>query len=192
MIGLSDTQRKKKHPPHQKNKRHEGELQTGIQTRRKRKNQIFGKICAKLLKILERAGKVDRREEMAEIFQNLDPEKLKLVTPLIDQIIFLENQINYLMTLPFIVVKEGEPKKQRATPAYRQYKELSQTYINALKVVNGALGIKSDKVETPLRKYMEKKVKEDGRLLSDTVPGSNTERGNSGGTGNDRRIGPSD
>ena len=147
----------------------------------KRKNQIFKKIRAKVSKILEGAGKVERKEEMAEIFQNLDPEKLKLVTPLIDQIIFLEEQINYLTTLPFIVVKEGEPKKQRATPAYRQYKELSQTYINALKVVNGALGIKDDKVESPLRKYMEQRVKRGERLLSDTVPPSDTKGGNHSG-----------
>ena len=113
---------------------------------------------------------MDRKEEMDEIFRCLDPEKLKLVTPLIDQLIFLEKQIAYLMTLPFIVVKEDEPKKQRATPAYRQYKELSQTYINALKVANGTLGIKDEKVETPLRKYMEKRIKENERPISDTVP----------------------
>ena len=102
---------------------------------------------------------MERKDEMMEICKKLDEETLKLVTPLIDQIIFLEKQLEYLRTLPFIVVKEGEPRKQKATPAYRQYKDLSQSYINALKVVNSALGIESETVESPLRKYMEMRMK---------------------------------
>lgn len=100
-----------------------------------------------------------RKEEFEEICENLDAETLKLVNPLIDHLIFLENQLNELMKLPFIVVKPGDKTKQRTTPAYKQYKDLSQTYINALKLINGVLGIEGETVESPLRAYMEKRIK---------------------------------
>ena len=107
---------------------------------------------------------MERREELGKICEKLDPETLKLVSPLIDQLIFLEERLYFLKTLPFIVVKPDDNTKQRATPAYKQYKDLSQTYINALKVVNSALGIESETVESPLRKYMEERMRkrEDG------------------------------
>ena len=97
---------------------------------------------------------MERNEELFEICGSLDGEILKLMTPLIEQLVFLEKQLAYLKTLPFIVVKEGDNKRQRTTPAYKQYKDLSQSYLNALKVVNGALGIESETAESPLREYL--------------------------------------
>ena len=103
---------------------------------------------------------MERKEEVLGICKTLDVETLKLIDPLIDQLVFLEEKLDYLKTLPFIIVKKGDPTKQKVTPAYKQYKDLSQSYLNALKVVNGALGIESESVESPLRKYMEKRLEE--------------------------------
>lgn len=105
---------------------------------------------------------MERKQEVLSICKTLDDETLKLVTPLIDQLVFLEKQLDYLKTLPFIIVKKDDTTKQKVTPAYKQFKDLSQTYINALKVVNGALGIESETVESPLRKYMEERLKKNG------------------------------
>ncbi len=102
---------------------------------------------------------MERKEEVLNICKTLDAKTLKLVSPLIDQLVFLEEQLEYLKSLPFILVKKDDPEKQRATPAYKQYKDLSQSYLNALKVVNSALGIESETVESPLRKYMEERLK---------------------------------
>lgn len=104
------------------------------------------------------AQRNERKTELVKIFDKLDVETLKLIDPLIDQLIFLERQLNFLKTLPFILVKPDDNTKQKITPAYRQYKDLSQTYINALKLVNSTLGIDSEKVESPLRAYMERKL----------------------------------
>lgn len=104
--------------------------------------------------------KDERREEFDEICENLDAETLKLVAPLIDHLIFIEKQLAELIKLPFIVTKPGDKTKQRATPAAKQYKELQQTYINALKLINSVLGIEGETVESPLRAYMEKRIKE--------------------------------
>lgn len=103
---------------------------------------------------------MERKEELLSICQKLDTETLKLVSPLIEQLIFLEKQLDFLKTLPFILVKPDDSSKQKVTPAYKQYKDLSQTYINALKIVNSALGIESDTIESPLRQYMEARIKE--------------------------------
>ncbi len=97
---------------------------------------------------------MERKEELFKICGSLDGEILKLMTPLIEQLVFLEKQLAYLKTLPFIIVKEDDNKRQRPTPAYKQYKDLSQSYLNALKVVNGALGIESEMTESPLREYL--------------------------------------
>ena len=93
---------------------------------------------------------MNRKEEVLDICKALDVETLKLIDPLIDQLVFLEGKLNYLKTLPFIIVKPGDETKQ--------YKDLSQSYLNALKVVNGALGIESETVESPLRQYMEQRL----------------------------------
>ena len=103
---------------------------------------------------------MNRKEEVLGICKTLDVEKLKLINPLIDQLVFLEEKLAYLKTLPFIVVKDNDPTKQKVTPAYKQYKDLSQSYLNALKVVNGALGIESETVESPLRQYMEQRLQQ--------------------------------
>lgn len=102
---------------------------------------------------------MERKEELQEISKKLDPEMKKLIDPLIEKMIFLEEKLNYLMSLPFLIVKEGDATKQRVTPAYKQYKDLMQTYINTLKVVYSALGVEEgNEKESPLRKYLTQRL----------------------------------
>lgn len=100
---------------------------------------------------------MEREKQLQEITKSLDKDVLLLMNPLIENIIFLENQLDYLKSLPFILVSSKDPSKQKTTPAYKQYKDLSQTYINSLKVINGALGIDGEQETSPLRQYMELK-----------------------------------
>lgn len=58
---------------------------------------------------------MERKEEILKVCQTLDKETLKLMDPLIDQLIFLEKQLEYLRKLPFILVKEDDPRKQKVT-----------------------------------------------------------------------------
>lgn len=102
---------------------------------------------------------MERKEELQEISKKLDPEMKKLIDPLIEKMIFLEEKLNYLMSLPFLIVKEGDATKQRVTPAYKQYKDLMQTYINTLKVVYSALGVEEgNEKESPLRQYLTQRL----------------------------------
>ena len=61
---------------------------------------------------------MEREDELLEICSELDGGILQLMRPLIEQLVFLENQLSYLRTLPFIVVKEDDNKKQKPTPVY--------------------------------------------------------------------------
>lgn len=105
--------------------------------------------------------RLNRKEEVLNICNKLDQDTLNLVTPLIEELVFLEERLAYLKKLPFIIVKEDDLTKQKVTPAYKQYKDLSQSYINAFKVVTSALGVDdSQGAESPLREWLKSRTKQ--------------------------------
>ena len=96
-----------------------------------------------------------RREELVSIVPD---ESLDLVSNVIDDLVFLEDQLEYLRKLPFIEVNPKNPVKQRATPAAKQYKEFLQQYINCVKVIESIIyrdkRLDGDEAEeSPLRKW---------------------------------------
>ena len=97
---------------------------------------------------------MDRKEELLKIIG--DDEILR---PLVDEIVFLENQLTELKKLPFIVINPKNPNQQRTTPAQKQYKELLQQYTNIIKVVSKLSGVDNDDDESPLRKWIKNNMK---------------------------------
>jgi len=87
---------------------------------------------------------VDRRKQLDNIFKNVSDEEKQLVDRLIDEVIFLEQQMNELKELPFISVHPDKPNLQKVTPAAKLYKECSQSYMNAVRILLSIL----HKVET--------------------------------------------
>ena len=77
------------------------------------------------------------------------------ILPLIDQMIYLENQLDYYRTLPMIKVNPNNPEQQKATPAAKQYKEFLQQYTNIVKVVAKATGADEAEETSPLRRWVE-------------------------------------
>lgn len=94
-----------------------------------------------------------RKEELEEVIG--DDLALK---PLIDEIIFLEGQLEELKKLPFIKVNPKNPMQQKSTPAQKQYKELLQQYANILKIVARSAGVDENDDESPLRKWVKQHV----------------------------------
>lgn len=80
-----------------------------------------------------------RRQEFDEIFSACTPEQKMLIAPLIDEVVFLEMRMEELKQMPFIAVHPRNPQLQRSTPAARQYKECSQSYMNAVRILLGVL-----------------------------------------------------
>lgn len=95
-----------------------------------------------------------RRDELNAILDGVDGAKV--ITPLIDDIVFLEGKLSALRGLPFITYDKDMPSCQKTTPAAKQYKELLQQYSNCLKLVGVYIG-KTDTAEgSPLRDFLQK------------------------------------
>jgi hypothetical protein len=73
--------------------------------------------------------------------------------PLIDKMLFIENQLENLEKLPMIKVHPDNPEIQKATPAAKLYKEFLQQYTNIVKVISHSVDDNSEKDESPLRKW---------------------------------------
>lgn len=104
---------------------------------------------------------MSRQEDLNRITKNLNEDVLLLLDPLVKQVIFLEGQLEYLKTLPFIVVNPANQKQQKATVAYKQYKDLSQTYLNAIKVLNSALGVEKTNSDGIVIEWLKNRAKKD-------------------------------
>ena len=103
----------------------------------------------------------NRKEELIAL---VPEESVDLVNDVIDEIVFLENKLKKLKTLPFIEVNTRNPMKQRNTPAAKLYKEFLQQYINCLKVVENVIyrdkRLEGDELEeSPLRKWFNAHTK---------------------------------
>ena len=93
-----------------------------------------------------------RKDELLKAIEN----DVTLI-PLIDEVVYLEEQLDYLRGLPKIKVHPTDPTWQRATPAAKQYKELLQQYTNIIKILLKATGADVEDEESPLRKWMHER-----------------------------------
>ena len=74
---------------------------------------------------------MDRKTELLSLVKDGKNDIVK-ASQLIDEIIFIEEQLIVLRKLPFIKINPNNPIQQKPTPAFKQYKELLQQYNNSL------------------------------------------------------------
>ena len=98
---------------------------------------------------------MDRKKELLN--QLPDDATRKMMEPLIDDIVFLEETLYALKRLPFIRVSDKDSNRQKATPAAKQYKELLQQYNNSLKVLRSAMNKTDGEEESELRKWFKRR-----------------------------------
>ena len=84
-------------------------------------------------------AKDQRRAELDKIFADVEESQRTLVSRLLDEVCFLETQMAELKKLPFVRTHPNFPQLQKATPAAKQYKECSQSYMNAIRILLGLL-----------------------------------------------------
>lgn len=99
---------------------------------------------------------MSRLDDLKEIAEALPAEQKKIIAPLLSDIDFMETRLASLRELPHIKVHPKDPSKQRITPAGKQYKEVMQSYLNAMKVIISAL----NKTETSAADELLKKLEE--------------------------------
>lgn len=99
---------------------------------------------------------MERRKEFDEIFKDVKDDEKKLVDKLLDEVVFLEERMTYLKTLPFISINPKKSTLQKITPAAKLYKECSQSYMNAIRILVGIV----HKVESSAQDELLKKLEE--------------------------------
>lgn len=95
---------------------------------------------------------MERREELLKL---VNDSNSSTITPLIDKLLFLEDQLERLEKLPMIKVHPDNPEIQKTTPAAKLYKEFLQQYTNIVKVISHATGDDAGEEESPLRKWVK-------------------------------------
>ncbi|MBQ5825204.1 MAG: hypothetical protein IIW48_10425 [Clostridia bacterium] len=85
----------------------------------------------------------------------MDESTNKIISKIIEEICFLEVQLDELRKLPFIEINPKNPRQQRATPASKLYKEMLQQYNGCIKVLLSASGKSETSEESPLRQYLK-------------------------------------
>lgn len=103
-----------------------------------------------------------RREELTSIIKASGKQNDIKARQLIDEVIYLEEKMDYLRGLPFIKVDENNPWKQKPTPASKMYKEMLQQYNNCLRLLFRLAGELGESEETsPLRIWAEARKAKD-------------------------------
>lgn len=98
-----------------------------------------------------------RKEELLKIINKSGSQNDIKAAQLIDEIVFIEEQLQKLKKLPFISVHPKNPALQKATPASKQYKEMMQQYNNSLRLLfrlTGDLNGESEE-DSPLRQWVK-------------------------------------
>lgn len=100
-----------------------------------------------------------RRAEIDKALNGITDETAAVISPLIDNVIFIEENLAELKKLPFISVNPKNPAQQRYTVAYKQYKELYQQYVQGVKVLLSVVDDRETGTESPLQQYFKSRMK---------------------------------
>lgn len=100
---------------------------------------------------------MNRKKELANLFKGLDEQNI--IRPMIDDVVFLEDQLKELKKLPFIRVNPDNPAEQKPTAAAKQYKEFLQQYNNCIKILISVLNKNEVVEDSPLRQFLKEKLK---------------------------------
>ena len=101
-----------------------------------------------------------RKDELLKIFSQFDDVN-GIITPLIDDVVFLEERLKELRDLPFIRVNPKNQAEQKPTPAAKQYKEFLQQYNNCIKILTGIIRKDTGEEESPLRAFLKGRANND-------------------------------
>ena len=96
-----------------------------------------------------------RREQLNKIFENEDEDQKQLIDRLLDEVIFLENQMTELKKLPFVNIHPNNPALQKTTPAAKLYKECTQSYMNAIRILSSILHKVESSAQDELMRLLE-------------------------------------
>lgn len=91
-----------------------------------------------------------RREELLKLVGD-DPFLVREV----EEMVFLEEQLDKLRALPQIEINPKNPAQQRATVAAREYIKYLQQYNQVVKILTRATGAGEQEEDSPLREWLK-------------------------------------
>lgn len=97
---------------------------------------------------------MSRREDLIEIFKNVNEDKKQLVLKLIDEVVFLENKIKEVKGFPLYRISK-DTGRVYPLDNLKIYKELSNQYNLDIKTLATFLNKNSDSELSPLEKFLE-------------------------------------
>jgi hypothetical protein len=98
----------------------------------------------------------DRLKQLQDIFNCIDDDKKQVIEPLLSDVVYMEEQLAILKELPHIRYDKNNPQRQETTPAFKQWKDMQQQYLNAIKVLMTALyRVESDAADELMKKLSE-------------------------------------
>lgn len=95
-----------------------------------------------------------RKEELDQILEGVDPSQKKLVSKLVDEVLYLEEMLAYLKTLPAIRVHPKDLTKQEITSAGKLYKDMQGSYANDIRILLSLLSKADHSAENELLKKL--------------------------------------
>lgn len=98
---------------------------------------------------------MERKEELLKLFENHDSNLMTLITPIIDEVVFLEEQLKYTKKLDHIRISKENSALQKSTPAYKMYKEYLQQYHNQIKLLISLIEVKDSEGQDHLLEGLE-------------------------------------
>ena len=102
---------------------------------------------------------MSRRSEIDAALSGITSETAAVISPLIDNVLFIEANLEDLKKLPFIAVNPKNPMQQKYTAAYKQYKELYQQYTIGVKILLSVIEDKTITSDSPLQQYFKNKMR---------------------------------
>lgn len=96
-----------------------------------------------------------RRSQIEAVFADVSENEKQLIDKLIDEVVFLESRMLELRKMPFISVHPNNPALQRTTAAAKQYKECSQSYMNAIRILLSVLAKVDSEGQAELLRKLE-------------------------------------
>lgn len=74
-----------------------------------------------------------RKEELLSLFEGFQDKML--ISQIIEEVIYLEEQLNYLRTLPMIRVNPKDASQSKMTESSKLYQKFLQQYNNDIKIL---------------------------------------------------------
>lgn len=103
-----------------------------------------------------------RKAELLAALKDIDEARATILRPVVEEVIFLEWQMEELRKLPFIKTHPDNPALQKQTEAARQYTKLNAAYLQGVKVLCSGLNksvLEDD--DSPINRWLKKAVGDD-------------------------------